>query len=446
MCTSETFAARSRRNPRVLITSWPSPVSATGSRTHDPLNTELPQRLDDKRSLGDARMRYDQVALIDAVAAEKQDVDVDHTRSPSSGRPAAAIAFHVLGEPQQLTRGAGPFGLDDLIEKPRLVRHAPGLGFDDSASTADSYSSFTQSPPRRAEVAASRPQVGPETQVDPGHHRIRSATRTARTISFTSWTRTMSAPRSTAATTVAVVPSSRSVTGKSSTLPMNDLRDVPTRIGCPSSFSSENRRMTSQFWSAVLPNPTPGSMITFSLGTPAAIARAAATTRNRLISSIRSPGYSVPSWLCITTSPHPCRAARSAMAGERVRPQTSFRIAAPAATPTCATSGLDVSIDTGTPESRASRRRTSSVRETSSATDTGTCPGRVDSPPTSSMSAPSVTMRMPCATAASTSWPRPSPLNESGVTLTIPITYVRRPHSKGRPPISAITTRLSCGL
>src|SRR5579864_7817507 len=58
------------------------------------------------------------------------------------------------------------------------------------------------------------------------------------------------------------------------------------------------------------------------------------------------------------------------------------------------------------------------------------------------MSAPSRTMRRPCSIAASVSVPRPSPLKESGVTLTMPITYVREPHSNGCPPISAITARL----
>src|SRR5216683_2408540 len=62
----------------------------------------------------------------------------------------------------------------------------------------------------------------------------------------------------------------------------------------------------------------------------------------------------------------------------------------------------------------------------------------------SSMSAPSRTMRSPCETARSWSSPRPSPLKESGVTLMIPITYVRAPHSKRRPPMSAITCRLCC--
>src|SRR5690349_14950005 len=58
------------------------------------------------------------------------------------------------------------------------------------------------------------------------------------------------------------------------------------------------------------------------------------------------------------------------------------------------------------------------------------------------MSAPSRTMRRPCSIAPSMSVPRPSPLNESGVTLTMPITYVREPHSNLWPPISAITARL----
>src|SRR5438105_883379 len=366
-------------------------------------------------------MRNDQVMKLYAVFAEQKDVDIYGTRSPSPRRLAPAFALDFFREQQQLMRPAVPLGLDHLVETARLVRDAPGLGFDDPALADDADSLLAQPSSRRAQIAGPRTEVGAEAEVDP-RHRMRSATRTARTICRTAWTRTMSAPRRTAPTTVAVVPARRSATGRSSSVPMKDLRDVPIRIGWPISVSSENRRMTSQFWSAVLPKPMPGSTITFSFGTPAAIARAAAATRKRLISSIRSPGYSVPSWLCIRTSAQRFRAARSAIVGERVKPQTSLRMVAPAATPASATSCLYVSIDSGTADSRASRRTTTSVRPISSAAVTGTCPGRVDSPPTSSMSAPSLTIRMPCVTAAAASAPRPSPLKESGVTLTMPIT------------------------
>ena len=49
-------------------------------------------------------------------------------------------------------------------------------------------------------------------------------------------------------------------------------------------------------------------------------------------------------------------------------------------------------------------------------------PGRVDCPPTSMMSAPASAMRRACATAAATPACRPPSLNESGVTLRMPMT------------------------
>src|SRR5262249_9198602 len=51
---------------------------------------------------------------------------------------------------------------------------------------------------------------------------------------------------------------------------------------------------------------------------------------------------------------------------------------------------------------------------------TGEAPGRVDSPPTSRMSAPSPAILLAWATAASESKKRPPSLNESGVTLSTP--------------------------
>src|SRR5688572_9363347 len=61
------------------------------------------------------------------------------------------------------------------------------------------------------------------------------------------------------------------------------------------------------------------------------------------------------------------------------------------------------------------------TRSSSSRSETGSAPGRVDSPPTSSRSAPSNASRSPWLTAASRSRKAPPSENESGVTLTTPI-------------------------
>src|SRR5262249_31757481 len=61
---------------------------------------------------------------------------------------------------------------------------------------------------------------------------IASKVRTVPTAALTSCTRTMSAPRNTAALTAAIVPCNLSVTGApSSTRPINDFLDVPIRMG-----------------------------------------------------------------------------------------------------------------------------------------------------------------------------------------------------------------------
>src|SRR3954451_5565754 len=69
----------------------------------------------------------------------------------------------------------------------------------------------------------------------------------------------------------------------------------------------------------------------------------------------------------------------------------------------------------------ASASTTGSTRRSSSSAPTGSAPGRVDSPPTSKIAAPSLTSSTPCAIAASASRYLPPSENESGVTLTTPI-------------------------
>src|SRR5579859_1357761 len=285
-------------------------------------------------------MRDDKIGLLQAHIAEQQDVDVDSPRTPAPRAHPPAIALDSLRRAQQPARGAFPLDLEHLVQESWLVVHAPRLGLDHRALAQDASALLAQAPARGAEVAIAAPEIGSESEVGDRHLAMRSATAATRVIARTSCTRTTSTPRRIAAATVAAVPSTRSVTGRSSSLPMNDLRDVPIRMGWPSSASSGRRRITSQLWSAVLPNPMPGSTSTRSRATPAAMALSVAARRTRLISSMRSPAYSVPSWLCISTIAQPRRAARSASAGDRRCAQTSLRIVAPATTAASATSSL----------------------------------------------------------------------------------------------------------
>ena len=96
------------------------------------------------------------------------------------------------------------------------------------------------------------------------------------------------------------------------------------------------------------------------------------------------------------------RATTSNIAGSSPA-ETSFTMAAPASSAARATSGLRVSTDTGTSgSSSAMRRITGTTRCISSSAGTTSEPGRVDSPPTSSRSAPSATICVACFTASST--------------------------------------------
>src|SRR5579863_1431143 len=99
---------------------------------------------------------------------------------------------------------------------------------------------------------------------------------------------------------------------------------------------------------------------------------------------------------------------------------TSLTISAPKAIARRATSALVVSMEIGTPPSR--RSRTGTTRRSSSSVETPSEPGRVDSPPTSTIAAPSSIMRRAAAAAMSASRCTPPSENESGVTFTTPMT------------------------
>lgn len=102
-------------------------------------------------------------------------------------------------------------------------------------------------------------------------------------------------------------------------------------------------------------------------------------------------------------------------------------MAAPASTEALATLARIVSTLSGMSRVRGSAARpptTGITRDNSSSSLTRVAPGRVDSPPMSSSSAPCRTSSTPWAMAASACRYRPPSLKESGVTLTMPITRV----------------------
>src|SRR5919204_6087351 len=130
--------------------------------------------------------------------------------------------------------------------------------------------------------------------------------------------------------------------------------------------------------------------------------------------------------MCIRQRYAPDSATVSAIRGSPRSAVTSLTSSAPRSTARRATSALLVSIDSGAPCSPSS---TGTTRRSSSASETPSDPGRVDSPPMSTIAAPSSSIRRPAATAAAGWKCTPPSENESGVTLTTPITDGRAKRS-----------------
>ena len=166
--------------------------------------------------------------------------------------------------------------------------------------------------------------------------------------------------------------------------------------------------------------------------------------------------------MCIRMAPHFSSATVRAICRSQRSPLTSLTISAPASAAPRATRDLYVSMEitasgltvfssviTGNTRCSSSSALTAvrGVRGPSglcfssffsgsrfSAEDAAAtlAPGRVDSPPTSMMSAPSSSSRSPCVTAFSGSRYKPPSEKESGVTLTMPMMSVRFPSSSVR--------------
>ena len=100
--------------------------------------------------------------------------------------------------------------------------------------------------------------------------------------------------------------------------------------------------------------------------------------------------------MCITHTPAPDSSTTTRIiSGSPLRAVTSLMIWAPAAIASRATAALEVSIDTGIAVWRHRASTTGITRRSSSCASTGAAPGRVLSPPTSRMSAPSASQAQP---------------------------------------------------
>src|SRR3954447_13276286 len=124
--------------------------------------------------------------------------------------------------------------------------------------------------------------------------------------------------------------------------------------------------------------------------------------------------------MCMRQQSQPCSATSAAIPGSWRNAVTSLTYVAPASIAARATSTFIVSTLSCAPAS-LSAAITGTTRLRSSSAGTGSENGRVDSPPTSRIVAPSPASSRPWAIAASRSNHSPPSENESGVTLTMPM-------------------------
>mmetsp|Transcript_17375 Transcript_17375/g.58457 ORF Transcript_17375/g.58457 Transcript_17375/m.58457 type:complete len:264 (-) Transcript_17375:334-1125(-) len=179
----------------------------------------------------------------------------------------------------------------------------------------------------------------------------------------------------------------------------------------------------------------PGSPIRSHFGTPAACAAASRPASSPLTSATTSSYCASEAIvagsprMCISTAGKPSRATVGSISRSIAPPLTSLTTRAPSAASSAATAAQLVSTEIGARSGEARRAcTTGAARRSSSSGETATAPGRVDTAPTSIMSAPAASSSRACAVAAAAESKRPPSENESGVTLRTPISSVRRPH------------------
>jgi len=122
---------------------------------------DLLQRDQHEIAPGEAGMRDGQPGRVHDRISGKEDVDVDRARSPVDRRDALHFFFDGLGQIQELLWTELCPDLEDLIEKPWLVRDVDRLGHVDRRRPEDRDAGFlerqpgqSQIPPPAAEVAS----------------------------------------------------------------------------------------------------------------------------------------------------------------------------------------------------------------------------------------------------------------------------------------------------
>src|SRR6266481_355893 len=128
----------------------------------------------------------------------------------------------------------------------------------------------------------------------------------------------------------------------------------------------------------------------------------------------------------------PRRCATSAMRGSKRRPEMSLMICAPALMAASATCDLRVSTAMGIFSAPRKPSNTGRIRASSVSAAVPVEPGRVDSPPMSSRSAPARSISKACSIALCGSRNLPPSEKLSGVTLSTPMTSVRSPSTRVR--------------
>ena len=199
-------------------------------------------------------------------------------------------------------------------------------------------------------------------------------------------------------------PSSPSRSASRRAAPSELLREKPIRTGRPSAASSPSRRTSSKLCAAVLPKPIPGSrQIELLAGSPLrrrtrAAPRGSASRRRRRRRTSGSPASCAARPACASGRGSTRRRRRRPPApGSPRSAVTSLTSSTPSSSARRATAAFDVSIETGRPPRSAS---TGSTRASSCSAVTPPDPGRVDSPPTSTIAAPASSIPHAAVTAS----------------------------------------------
>ena len=177
------------------------------------------------------------------------------------------------------------------------------------------------------------------------------------------------------------------------------LREKPTSTGLPSASRTSSRRTSSRFCCHRLAEADARVEADPLLGDPRRDRERQPLLEKgrdlRRDSSYRGSSCIVRGspCMCMRQRYAPASATTPASSGSPRRAVTSLTRIAPRSSAARATSAFDVSIESGS--SPPSRSRTGTTRRSSSSAETPSEPGRVDSPPMSTIAAPSAIIRRP---------------------------------------------------